>query len=107
MAGCVAHVYNLLLHFTNHYTTHYVFSSPSASTAASRDFPIFTSQLYEILIIQPRGGPTENTVSNNTPIVVFADPMLTNGFFYCCVHVYFRGISLPIPALRRQFAIFL
>jgi hypothetical protein len=33
MTGFIAHLYNLLLHFTHHY----VFSSPSASTAASRD----------------------------------------------------------------------
>jgi hypothetical protein len=33
MTGFVAHLYNFLLHFTNHY----VFSSPSSSTAASRD----------------------------------------------------------------------
>jgi hypothetical protein len=33
----------------------------------------------------------ENTVSNNTPIVVFSDLLLRNGFFYCCVRVHFHG----------------
>jgi hypothetical protein len=37
MTGFIAHLYNLLLHFTNHYMTHYIFSSPSSSTVASRD----------------------------------------------------------------------
>jgi hypothetical protein len=37
MTGFFAHLYNLLLHFTNHCMTHYVFSSPSSSTAVSRD----------------------------------------------------------------------
>jgi hypothetical protein len=30
MTGFIAHLYNSLLHFTNHYMTHYGFSSPSS-----------------------------------------------------------------------------
>jgi hypothetical protein len=37
MTEFIALVYNLLLHFTNHYMTHYVFSSPSSLIAISRD----------------------------------------------------------------------
>jgi hypothetical protein len=37
MAGFIAHLRNLLLHFTNHYMTHTVFSSPSFLTGVSRD----------------------------------------------------------------------
>jgi hypothetical protein len=37
MAGFIVHLYNLLLHLTNHYMTPYVFSYPSSSTAASKD----------------------------------------------------------------------
>jgi hypothetical protein len=33
---------------------------------------------------------TENTVSNNTPIVMSTDPLPRNGFLYCCVHVHFH-----------------
>jgi hypothetical protein len=34
----IAHLYNLLVHFTNHNMTHYVFSSSSSPTAITRDY---------------------------------------------------------------------
>jgi hypothetical protein len=37
MTGFIAHLCSLLLQFTNHYVTHYTFSTPSSSTAVSRD----------------------------------------------------------------------
>jgi hypothetical protein len=47
--------------------------------------------------------PTENTVSNNTPIVViFTDPLLRNGFFYRCVRVYFRGNLFTEPLRSNE-----
>jgi hypothetical protein len=43
MIGFISHLYNLLLDFPSHYMAHYVYSSPSSSTADSRDS--FNSQL--------------------------------------------------------------
>jgi hypothetical protein len=43
LTGFIAHLHNVLLHFTNHYIKHYFYSSPSSSTAASRDSPQFST----------------------------------------------------------------
>jgi hypothetical protein len=63
MTGFIAHLYNLLLHFTNHSVTHYVFSSPSSSTAISRDS---LSSCYIDL-----GRPQQKTLfPNNSSVVI-------------------------------------
>jgi hypothetical protein len=45
----------------------------------------------------------ENTVSNNTPIVLFTDPLLRNGLFYCCVRIRSPGnvFTEPLPRNGR------
>jgi hypothetical protein len=63
MAGLIAHLYNLLLQFTDHYMTHYVFSSPSSSTAASRNSLNYYLSWPYIIVYSLRADPTENSVS--------------------------------------------
>jgi hypothetical protein len=33
---------------------------------------------------------------------VFTDPLLRNGFFYCCVHVHFRGNLFTEPLTSNE-----
>jgi hypothetical protein len=44
----------------------------------------------------------ENTVPNNTPIVVFSDLLLRNGCFYSCVLVHFRRNLLTESLLSNE-----
>jgi hypothetical protein len=98
MARFIAYLYNLLLHFTNRYMTPYVFSSPSSSTAASRDclnyslatqLLLFLNQITH-LAWDPRyivsGRTPQKTPSlNNSSIVgacrgnVFTEQLSSNG----------------------------
>jgi hypothetical protein len=74
MTGFIAHLYNLLLHVTDHYLTRYVFCSPSSSTATSRDSLSSVSTGLESSLHSLGAAPTENTVIEQ--------------FLYCCRGVF-------------------
>jgi hypothetical protein len=65
MTGFIAHLYNLLLHFTNHCMTHYVSSSPSPSTADSRDSLNCISQSQSNF---PTGGLPQSVRLGDKPL---------------------------------------
>jgi hypothetical protein len=56
MTGFIAHSYSFLLLVTNRYMTRFVFSSPSYSTAISRDSTNSDSSRPVILVIYTRVG---------------------------------------------------
>jgi hypothetical protein len=68
MTGFIAHLYNLLLHFTDHNMTHYVFSSPSSSTADSRDSLHSNSSKVKVKVMLRPTVPSASPSWSKAPI---------------------------------------
>jgi hypothetical protein len=104
MTGFIAHVYNLLLLFTNHCITNCLFSSSSSSTAVSRDYlnslSCLRSSLYSPGAVPP--PPQENIVSNNIPIVVCLPNRCLQTGSSIVPRICFRGNVFAEPLLSNE-----